>query len=118
MQPLYQRGIADQDRAHALGAKVLAALTKAQALLVGCEARLISTAAGKFIGRTGAITSVAPSSKGGIAALVMVHRIHPTPADGPYLNSEPATRSYWPLHDILLTGRRIFMPTTTTDSPT
>lgn len=81
------------------------AVTEAQIELVGREAILNRRwpSSGKWFGRAGIITAVMPCDTG-ISALLMI-----LSADGKrYLNSAPATRTYWPLADLKLTGRRVF----------
>ena len=86
------------------------AITKATAeaseRLVGAEVRLNTIRAGKYNQRKGRIEGVMPDAKDGLRVLVMVFKkgLHLAPRDR-FLNSEPATRQYWPLNCVLFTGR-------------
>lgn len=88
------------------------AVSRARTELVGMEAVLRSPAAGKYRARHGAITDVTADGDG-LRACVMVWRASALRPVGPetrniYLNGDAATRSYWKLEDLLLTGRRVF----------
>lgn len=74
----------------------------ARSQLVGREARLNTPKAGRFNGRKGTITSVMVGANDELLVLVMVTRL--TPPIGDYLNSDVATRCYWPLGSVELTG--------------
>lgn len=89
-----------------LSRAVIKASEEASSRLVGAEVRLNTPRAGKYNQRKGCIQAVMPDAKDGLRVLVMVFKngLHITPRDR-FLNSEPATRQYWPLNCVLFTGR-------------
>jgi len=83
--------------------KIRMATRFASNILIGCEARLNTKAAHIFNGRTGYIEGVMPDAKHGLTVLVMLESKR---RKGGVLNSRPATRTYWPLVDVVITGKR------------
>lgn len=76
------------------------ALTKeAEKLLLGRDAYLATSLRScKYRGRLGKINGVLPSERHGIIALLMIYK-HGTRE---FLNSEPYTRTYWPIAELRL----------------
>jgi hypothetical protein len=92
--------------------KIIDATNKARLDLIGLEARINTPAAGRYNGRLGCITEVIPDGEYGLRALVMVfykgQNVAIRHGSKSYLNSDSQTRTYWPLEQIILTGRRIY----------
>lgn len=79
--------------------------------LVGCEVRLNTPRAGRYYQRIGAVHDVIPDAKHGLLVLVMIFyhgQSAGSPGSSAYLNSHVLTRSYWPLKDLIFTGRIVF----------
>lgn len=89
-----------------LSRAVIKATEEASSRLVGAEVRLNTTRAGKYNQRKGRIEAVMPDAKDGLRVLVMVFKkgLHIHQRDR-FLNSDTATRTYWPLNCVLFTGR-------------
>lgn len=77
--------------------KIKAIVKSANAELNGREAIVRNRWAGRFMGRLGRIDGVIADNMDGLRVLVMIYALDGTKR---VLNSDPRTRSYWPLNTI------------------
>jgi hypothetical protein len=68
----------------------------ASKLLLGRDAVLRTMVAGRYDSRRGKIDGVIPDITSGIMVLVMIYRV----GTREVLNSEPKTRTFWPLSSV------------------
>jgi hypothetical protein len=78
-------------------AKIRTLVAAADAELRGREAIIRNRWAGKFMGRLGRIDGVIADHTCGLRVLVMIYALDGTKR---VLNSDPRTRSYWPIRDV------------------